>query len=1258
MLPTLPHTVITTDASDGSSDCSTLDPNDDPGYLAWLANNGGAIATDECDDDATLTWTNNSATQTWSGDPANNQITITFTVSDACGNTAETTATYSIIDDQRPTITCPPDVQETAALNDCYKILVTPTDPTMGDNCSVPTLSWEMTGATTGTGAGTVTGESFNVGITTVMYVATDAAGLKDTCYFDVTIIDLNPPIYTLDCPEDISVNADAGICGAVLNIPPPPVEDPCGEPVTLVHDSPYASDPTDASGTYPVGATVITWTATDASGNTATCEQTVTVTDTQKPTITCPGDVEDQITDGGCSLVSSEVGDPTFTDNCSVDSLIYILAGATTGSGTSQKFNYASGVAFNVGVTTVTYVAFDAAGLTDTCSHTVWIKNLNAPQFSATCPSDVSVSADAGICGANLTVPVPVINNPCGEAYMVSNDWPSATDSMNVDGYYPVGTTVINWTITDASGNVTTCEQTVTVTDTQKPTITCPGDVEDQITDGGCSLVSSEVGDPTFTDNCSVDSLIYILAGATTGSGTSQKFNYASGVAFNVGVTTVTYVAFDAAGLTDTCSHTVWIKNLNAPQFSATCPSDVSVSADAGICGANLTVPVPVINNPCGEAYMVSNDWPSATDSMNVDGYYPVGTTVINWTITDASGNVTTCEQTVTVTDTQKPTITCPGDVEDQITDGGCSLVSSEVGDPTFTDNCSVDSLIYILAGATTGSGTSQKFNYASGVAFNVGVTTVTYVAFDAAGLTDTCSHTVWIKNLNAPQFSATCPSDVSVSADAGICGANLTVPVPVINNPCGEAYMVSNDWPSATDSMNVDGYYPVGTTVINWTITDASGNVTTCEQTVTVTDTQKPTITCPGDVEDQITDGGCSLVSSEVGDPTFTDNCSVDSLIYILAGATTGSGTSQKFNYASGVAFNVGVTTVTYVAFDAAGLTDTCSHTVWIKNLADPPFNVVCPPDVVQDADLGECYGTVSPGVPVINNPCGEAYMVSNDWPSAIDSMNVNGVYPIGTTIINWTIVDASGNVYNCTQNITVNDLLPTLICPPDIVVSADFEKNYASGVVVPPPTFDDNCPDSTLTWVMTGATTGTGDTDPSGINIVPSPNTFNVGVTTIEYTFTDAHGHVVTCSFTVTVESKPVIECPPDTTVYVGTGGCTNTFDPGIPDLLQGAAPIDWTWEMTGATTGSGSTPGATPLPDFIGDTPFNLGTTTITWTAANISGADTCFHIVTVLDTIPPTFTTAPYENCVDPLHWATYNPANPNPVVNHVDPEFG
>ena len=54
-----------------------------------------------------------------------------------------------------------------------------------------------------------------------------------------------------------------------------------------------------DASDTYPVGETTIIWTVTDIYGNTATCEQKITVTDDENPTITCAAD-QTQTADAG----------------------------------------------------------------------------------------------------------------------------------------------------------------------------------------------------------------------------------------------------------------------------------------------------------------------------------------------------------------------------------------------------------------------------------------------------------------------------------------------------------------------------------------------------------------------------------------------------------------------------------------------------------------------------------------------------------------------------------------------------------------------------------------------------------------------------------------------------------------------------------------------------------------------------------------------------------------------------------------------
>jgi len=251
-------------------------------------------------------------------------------------------------------------------------------------------------------------------------------------------------------------------------------------------------------------------------------------------------------------------------------------------------------------------------------------------------------------------------------------------------------------------------------------------------------------------------------------------------------------------------------------------------------------------------------------------------------------------------------------------------------------------------------------------------------------------------------------------------------------------------------------------------------------------------------------------------------------------------------------------------------------------------------------------------------------------------------------------WFINDNSGNVTTCTVTVVVNDLLPTLTCPAPIVEDADFNQAYASGIVVPLPIYNDNC-DSTSTWTMSGATVRTvGDTIAPYFYAVHSPDTFNVGVTTIEYTYEDKHGHVVTCDFTITVTGPPDIECPPDTTIWLdgNEGICAATFDPGTADLIEGIPPITWTYTITfpdGSTQTDTYTNPAPGYADPLGNIDFPLGVTTIQWHAENISGEDTCSHWIEVIDTIPPTFTAAEYENCVDRINFAIYNPTKPNPV---------
>ncbi|HEY9173663.1 MAG TPA: HYR domain-containing protein [Verrucomicrobiae bacterium] len=197
-------------------------------------------------------------------------------------------------------------------------------------------------------------GSVFPKGTTRVTCTASDAAGNTAACSFTVTVSDTEPP--TISCPPDLTVNTDAGQCSAAgVNLGAPSVADNCGI-VTPANDAPAV---------FPKGTTLVTWTATDSSGNTATCVQRVTVVDREPPTLSCPADI---------------------ALPCSIDLLVPVTFSASAQDNcTAQPIvtcNLPSGSGFPVGVTTVTCTATDEAGNTSTCTFKVTRASLGFAGF------------------------------------------------------------------------------------------------------------------------------------------------------------------------------------------------------------------------------------------------------------------------------------------------------------------------------------------------------------------------------------------------------------------------------------------------------------------------------------------------------------------------------------------------------------------------------------------------------------------------------------------------------------------------------------------------------------------------------------------------------------------------------------------------------------------------------------------------------------------------------------------------------------
>jgi hypothetical protein len=179
-----------------------------------------------------------------------------------------------------------------------------------------------------------------------------------------------------------------------------------------------------------------------------------------------------------------------------------------------------------------------------------------------------------------------------------------------------------------------------------------------------------------------------------------------------------------------------------------------------------------------------------------------------------------------------------------------------------------------------------------------------------------------------------------------------------------------------------------------------------------------------------------------------------------------------------------------------------------------------ITCPANISQNVDPNTCSKIVNFVAATGTDNCGPPAITQ------IAGLPSGTSYSPGTYTITYRATDNFSNSSTCSFTITVVDnILPTITCPPNIVELVDIATcrktiNYVA------PVGTDNCPDP-----VTIRTTG----NPSGTSLPP-------GVTTNTFRVTDAAGNTATCAFTVTLQGgPPVITCPAPINVFNDSGQC---------------------------------------------------------------------------------------------------------------------
>lgn len=987
----------------------------------------------------------------------------------------------------------------------------------------------------------------------------------------------------TLPCNTDIdSIDFESLIESATDN---------CDENLSLWHS--YSIENLSCNPDHFTQKITVTWTATDDYGNSTTCQDVVYL---EKPAIN-EIDFPDNVTVScvNANTDPSVTGVPTYNgepvgQSCQI--LVYPTDQTVLMCPGSKKI-----------LRTWTVKDWCYSGQV---THVQEILVVDNTPPVITCPANITVNANAGLCTHKYTLPTPVVSDACAPSNQVN----IKITVYGIPGIFSpgqmvtlgLGSTLITMRATDPCGNSSQCMYTVTVKDNLPPVLICPPNVT-----VGCtsSTLPPTTGTATATDVCDPAPVITYSDVTTASQSCASSYNIMR-----------TWKATDNSGNSITCMQMIAFADVVPPVI--TCPANVTIQCTASTLPANtgtatatdlcdaspaVTFSDNTVGGSCPQERTINRTWRATDDCGNsstcvqvividdsippvitcppnvtiecadnsdpgstgtatasdncdasptithTDVSVPSGpqTFTINrtWKATDDCGNFSTCLQLIVVHDETPPVITCPANVTIQCT---ASTLPANTGSATATDNCDPAPEIS-YTDVTTGGTCPQERTI-----------TRTWIATDACGNSATCAQSIFVDDSVAPVV--TCPANITIQCTASTLPANTGSATATDN--CDGTPVVT-----FTDATVAGACAQERTITRTWRATDDCGNSSTCAQIILIDDSVAPVITCPANVTIECT---ASTMPANTGTATATDNCNNAPAVTFTDATVAGICAQER------------TITRTWLATDGCGNSSTCNQTIVVNDSQAPA--ITCPANVTI-----QCTASTLPantGSATATDNCAAAPTVTFS-----DATLAGGCPQERTITRTWTATDGCGNNTSCIQIIVVDDsLAPVITCPANVTIQCNTSTqptNTGSATAI------DNC-DGSPAVIFTDVTAGGG-----------CPQEF---VITRTWRATDDCGNSSTCVQMIVIDDStaPAITCPANITIQ-----CTASTLPA----------------NTGTATATDNCD-AVPILNFTDATVAGAcaqeRTITRTWSATDDCGnVSTCAQIIFVDDSTPPAIT---------------------------------